>query len=126
MTEIAPVASIPAAWLKPLPDSYKIPFWRWIVLPATTIMLKRNGGVWLSGTLVLADGQLGFTQTRLTKSRTPPDSWTIPLAEIADIAVESRMASERIDIRYSRGTVKLMSVRSADFVAQLLQASGAP
>ena len=122
MTEIAPVASIPAAWLKPFPDSYKIPFWRWIVLPAATIMLKRNGGVWLSGTLVLADGQLGFTQTRLTRSRIPPDSWTIPLAEIADIGVDKRMASERIAIRHFRGTIKLMAVRSADFVAQLRQA----
>lgn len=122
MTETASVTAIPAAWLKPLPASYKIPLWRWIVLPATTLMLKRNGGVWLSGTLALADGQLSFTQTRLTKSRVPPDSWSISLAEIADIGVEQRMASERVDIRHSRGTIKLMLVRSADFVARLQQA----
>ena len=122
MTETASVTAIPAAWLKPLPASYKIPLWRWIVLPATTLMLKRNGGVWLSGTLSLATDNLQFVQTRLTKSRIPPDSWSIPLAEIADIGVEQRMASERVDIRHSRGTIKLMLVRSADFVAQLQQA----
>ena len=122
MTEIAPVASIPAAWLKPFPDSYKIPFWRWIVLPATTIMLKRNGGVWLSGTLLLQGGKLNFTQARLGKSRNPPDSWTISLADVADISVDKRLASERIELRHSRGPIRLMAVRSADFVAQLRQA----
>ncbi|KQX35725.1 hypothetical protein ASD04_13190 [Devosia sp. Root436] len=122
MTETATVASIPAAWLRPLPQGHKIPFWRWIVLPATTLMLKRNGGVWMSGTLTLAEGNLQFTQTRLTKSRNPPASWTIPLAEIADIGVEKRMASERIDIAHASGPIKLMSVRSEDFVAQLRQA----
>ncbi|MCR6672159.1 hypothetical protein [Devosia ginsengisoli] len=126
MTEIAPVASIPAAWLKPFPAGYKIPLWRWIVLPATTFMLKRNGGVWLSGTLALADGKLQFTQTRLTKSRAPLDSWAVPLADIADIGVEKRMASERVEIRHSRGTIKLMLVRSMDFVAQLQQAVPSP
>ena len=122
MTETASVTAIPAAWLKPLPANYKIPLWRWIVLPATTLMLKRNGGVWLSGTLSLATDNLQFVQTHLTKSRIPPDSWSIPLAEIADIGVEQRMASERVDIRHARGSIKLMLVRSADFVAQLRRA----
>ncbi|KRA44663.1 hypothetical protein ASD80_05845 [Devosia sp. Root635] len=88
-------------------------------------MLKRNGGVWVSGTLTLAEGNLQFAQTRLTKSRNPPDSWTIPLAEIADIGVEKRMASERIDISHARGAIKLMSVRSEDFVARLRQGRSA-
>jgi hypothetical protein len=123
LTEAAPVASIPAAWLKPLPNGYKIPLWRWIVLPATTYMLKRNAGAWVNGTLVLADGNLRFIQTKLTKSaRNSADTWTLPLSDISDIGVEKALASERIEIRYVRGTIKLMSVRSADFVALLQQA----
>ena len=121
MTEIAPVASIPAAWLKPFPDSYKIPFWRWIVLPATTFMLKRNGGAWISGTLVLQGRNLNFTQARLGKSRNPPHSWTISLSDVADISVDKRLASERIELRHARGPISLMAVRSADFVALLQQ-----
>lgn len=125
MTETTPVASIPAAWLKLLPQGHKIPLWRWIVLPATTVMLKRNGGIWVSGTLSLTEDSLRFVQTRLAKSGNPPDSWAIPLADIADIAVERRMASERIDIGHARGATKLMSVRSEDFIARLRQATTA-
>jgi hypothetical protein len=122
LTETAPAATIPAAWLKPLPDGYAIPLWRWIVLPATTFMLKRNGGAWISGTLALQGGKLNFTQARLGKSRNPPDSWTISLADVADISVDKRLASERIELRHSRGPISLMAVRSADFVIQLRQA----
>lgn len=123
MTETASVASIPAAWLRPLPDGYKIPLWRWIVLPATTFMLRRNAGVWVNGMLVLADGNLRFTQTKLTRAtRDPPDTWAIPLADIADISVEKALASERVNIRYARGSIRLMTVRSADFVSLLQQA----
>ena len=122
MTETVPVATIPAAWLKPLPDGYAIPLWRWIVLPATTFMLKRNGGAWISGSLVLHDGSLSFTQARLGKLRNPPDSWTISLADVTEISVDKRLASERIELRHSRGPIRLMAVRSADFVAQLRQA----
>lgn len=126
MTETAPAATIPAAWLKPLPDGYAIPLWRWIVLPATTFMLKRNGGAWISGTLALQGGKLNFTQARLGKSRNPPDSWTISLADVADISVDKRLASERIELRHSRGPISLMAVRSADFVALLQEALRAP
>ena len=122
MTETAPVAAIPAAWLKPLPNGYAIPLWRWIVLPATTFMLKRNGGAWISGTLMLQGDNLNFMQTRLGKSRNPPDSWTISLADVADISVDKRLASDRIELRYSRGAIRLMAVRSGDFVAVLQQA----
>ena len=122
MTETAPDATIPAAWLKPLPDGYAIPFWRWIVLPATTFMLKRNGGAWISGTLTLRGGSLNFTQARLGKSRNPPESWTISLADVADISVDKRLASERIELGHLSGPIRLMAVRSADFVALLRQA----
>lgn len=122
MNETAPVASIPAAWLKPMPAGYKIPLWRWIVLPATTFMLKRNAGMWVNGTLVLAAEDVRFAQTKLIKSRNPPDMWAVSLADIADVSVEKALASERVEIRHSRGTAKLMLVRSMDFVALLQQA----
>lgn len=122
MTETVPEAAIPAAWLKPLPAGYAMPLWRWIVLPAPTLMLKRNGGAWISGTLTLRGGSLTFTQARLGKSRNPPESWTIPLADVADISVDKRLASERIELRHSRGSIRLMAVRSGDFVALLQQA----
>lgn len=123
MTVSTPVAAIPVAWLKPLPDGYKIPAWRWIVLPATTIMLKRNGGVWISGMLALLNDEVHFTQTKLTKStRTPPAQWSVALADIANVSLEKGLASEKIEILYARGSIKLMSVRSLDFVALLQQA----
>ncbi|MHA6692579.1 hypothetical protein [Devosia sp. A449] len=123
MNDSTAVATIPVAWLKPLPDGYKIPVWRWIVLPATTILLKRNGGVWMNGTLALLANDLSFTQTRLTKStRTPPVQWVVPLANIAKVSLEKGLASEKIEIQHARGSIKLMSVRSFDFVALLQQA----
>jgi len=116
------VASVPAAWLRPLPDGYEIPLWRWVVLPATTIMLKRNAGVWVNGTLDLLPESLRFTQTRLSKAK-PPETWTLPLADISDVDVEKGLASEKIELRRAGRPVKLMAVRSAEFVALLRQAA---
>lgn len=114
---------LPAAWLQPISEDYKIPFWRWILFPATTIMLKRSGGKWINGTLQLVDGKVRFTQTTLTKSkRNPPQSWTIALADIYDVVMTKGMASEKIDIRYSGGVIKLMTLQSAGFVDQVQQA----
>lgn len=122
MNDPAIVASVPAAWLKLLPEGYEIPIWRWVVLPASTIMLKRNAGVWINGTLELLPESLRFTQTKLTKAK-PPERWAVPLADISAIDVEKAFASEKIELRHSRGTIKLMSVRSAEFIALLRQAA---
>src|SRR5690606_12787717 len=122
LNDSAIVASVPAAWLKPLPDGYEIPLWRWVVLPATTIMLKRNAGVWVNGTLDLLPESLRFTQTRLTKAK-PPETWALPLTDISAVDVENGFASEKIEVRRAGRSIKLMAVRSAEFVALLRQAT---
>lgn len=125
MTDPAPTA-IPVAWLRPLPANYEIPLWRWIVLPATTIMLRRNGGVWMNGTLTLSADTLHYKQTQLTKAaRQPPAQWTIPLAGIDAIHLEKRLASERLEIQHADQVVKLMAVRAHAFVEQLRSAVSA-
>ena len=123
MTDQTPFAVIPVAWLKSLPADYKIPVWRWLVLPATTIMLKRRGGAWVSGNLELRSDSLRFVQTKLTKgSPGAVASWTIALSSMGNIDVTSGLASESIAIEHADGVVKLLAVRSAEFVDLLRQA----
>jgi len=123
MNPQAPTATLPAAWLRPLPAGQAIPIWRWVLLPATTLMLKRYGGVWVSGELKLLPGSLHFAQSRLVKSsRTPPAVWSIPLATISDVTVQKGVLSETLEIRHAGTLTKMMTARSADFVAQLNQA----
>lgn len=123
MNTDAPIAAIPIAWLRPLPEEYRIPVWRWILVPATTLMLKRNRGVWLSGQLQLMPDRVRFIQSRLVKSsRSLPAEWSIPLGDIAGVEMQKGMASETLEIRHSGGTVRLMSARSSDFVDRLKQA----
>lgn len=118
-----PIAQHPIAWLRPMPEGYKIPLWRWLLLPATALMLKRNRGVWVSGALKLMPDSVHFTQAQMMKSsRVPPQEWVIPLKDINDITMQKGIASETIEIHYTGGKLKLMSVRSDDFIAQIRQA----
>lgn len=126
MTAESPVAALPVAWLRPLPQGYVIPLWRWLILPATAFMLKRNGGVWVSGELKLMPSRLEFSQSRLIKSsRIPPMQWSIPLDGVSDVAVKKGITSETVEIRHPGETIKLMTARSADFLAKLDQAISA-
>lgn len=123
MTTETSSTSIPAAWLKRLPEGYAIPIWRWLLLPATAIMLKRQGGVWISGTLTLAGEELRFSQNKLIKSsRVPPEAWTLSLADITDVVLAKGFASETLEIHAPAGVVKLMTARSAEFVDKVKQA----
>jgi hypothetical protein len=111
---------IPVSWLRPLPEGYKIPIWRWVLLPATAIMLKRQGGVWMSGTLEIGDEELRFAQSQMVKSaRNPAINWGIKLADISSINVASGMVSDTLQVEYSGGSVKFMTVRAGDFVSRL-------
>lgn len=123
MSTETPVASIPAAWLKPLPDGYTIPTWRWILLPATALMLKHYGGVWVSGDLRLQSTDVVFTQAKAIKlASASPEVWTIPLNGISDVEVTKGIASETIRIHHSGRTARLMTARSSEFVETLNQA----
>ena len=122
MTANSPT-SIPCAWLKPFPEGYKIPVWRWFVVPASALMLRRNGGVWVSGQLTLADDGLVFTQTRaINLSKAPVESWTIPLPTISDISLSQRFASDTLALTHGDFTTRIMTVRATDFIARLRQA----
>ena len=120
MTKPPSASSIPVAWLKPIPEGYRIPLWRWLLVPATVLMLKRSGGVWISGTLSLTDGSLHFTQTKAIKTKSMQlEEWSVPIGEITDLTVAPGFASETLRITHSGGTHKLMAARSDDFVAGL-------
>jgi len=117
------IAKHPVAWLQPLPEGYKISLWRWILLPATALMLKRNKGVWVSGELKLLPDCIQFTQSRVVKSaRRPGIDWKLPLADIRNIATAKGVASETVEIEHANGTLKLMTVRSEEFVDRIRQA----
>lgn len=117
------VSSIPVAWLKPIPEGYRIPLWRWLLVPATVLMLKRSGGVWISGTLSVEDGDLHFMQTRAIKTKSMQlEEWTVPLGEISDLTVAPGLASETLRITHSTGVHKLMAARSDDFITGLRKA----
>ena len=117
-----PIVSLPAAWLRPLPQGYRIPPWRWVVLPATAIMLKWYGGVWVSGAVRLMADRVAFVETGLTGAPTSSDVWSIALADIADVAVRKGLATVRLDIVYPGGVIKLMTARAEEFVARLDEA----
>jgi hypothetical protein len=121
-----PITKHPVAWLQPMPQGFKIPIWRWILLPATALMLKRNGGVWISGEVSLFDDQIVFAQSRMIKSRSPAAQWALPLPEIGDVIVRKGIASETIELHQPSRIVKLISVRSEEFVARLRQTIAAP
>lgn len=126
MTQTFP-APIPAAWLRPLPEGYKIPLWRWIILPAGALMLRRNGGVWVNGALALTGDGLQFTQTRMIKrAGAQPPGWTLPLARISNIEVVKGLASETLLVHHSGTAARLMTVRAEDFIASLRNAIGQP
>lgn len=117
------VSSIPVAWLKPIPEGYRIPLWRWLLVPATALMLKRSGGAWISGTLSVEDGDLHFIQTKAVKTKSMQlEEWFVPLRDITDLTVAPGFASETLRITYSGGAHKLMTARSDDFVAGLRKA----
>lgn len=117
------IAKHPVAWLQPLPEGYKISILRWILLPATALMLKRNKGVWVSGELRLLPDSIQFVQSRLVKSaRRPGIEWKLPLADIRDITTSKGVASETVTVEYATGSLKLITVRSEDFVNQIRQA----
>ena len=123
MTSQPSASSIPVAWLKPIPEGYRIPLWRWLLVPATVLMLKRSGGVWISGTLSVEDGDLHFVQTKAIKTKSMQlEEWTVPLDDITDLTVAPGFASETLRITHSLGTHKLMAARSDDFVANLRNA----
>ena len=124
MTEQAPIASIPVAWLKPIPASYRIPIWRWVLLPASTFMLKRRNGVWMSGTLTLTATELRFTQSQMIKTAraATPETWSLPIENISRAIVSRGMASETIDVHHSNGVAKLMTARAGSFIDQLQSA----
>jgi len=117
-----PITKHPVAWLRPMPEGFKIPIWRWILLPATALMLKRHGGVWISGEASLFHDKLVFAQSRMIRSRTPAVQWALPLPEISDVIVRKGIASETIELHQPNRIVKLMSVRSEEFVARLREA----
>ncbi|MDI6025621.1 hypothetical protein QBK99_05310 [Corticibacterium sp. UT-5YL-CI-8] len=120
MTSETVIASHPVAWLRPLPADYRTPLWRWILLPASALLLKRNGGVWLNGELRLMVDHLLYVESKLIKSpKSPPATWRIELDEIADITLKKGMASETLEIEVFGKSVKLMTVRSEGFVEQI-------
>lgn len=120
-----PVAKLPIAWLRELPEGYQIPLWRWILLPFAAWMLKRTGGVWISGELRLMQSRIEFVPSRLIKSRGPSETWMIQLQDIEDVDVQKGIASERLKLRHDGRSTTLMAARSAEFVAQLTRAINA-
>ena len=117
------LAKHPVAWLQPMPEGYKIPIWRWVLLPATALMLKRNKGVWVSGEMKLLADSIQFTQARVMKSaRNPGIQWRMALSDIRNITTSKGVASETVEIEHSNGTLKLMTVRSEEFISKIRQA----
>lgn len=118
-------APIPVAWLRPFPPDYQIPVWRWIILPASAIMLRRNKGVWVSGSLELDENSLRFAQSKgVLPSRNQPVAWSVPLSDISSVGTSKGIASETLEIHYTGGAIKIMTVRAQDFIAGLQAAIG--
>jgi hypothetical protein len=88
-------------------------------------MLKRQGGVWMNGTVELTDTELRFSQSRMIKSgRSPALSWSIALGDISDITFSTGVVSETLLVDHNGDRIKLMTVRAADFVGRLKKAVG--
>lgn len=125
MTNTTPANSIPVSWLQPLPEGYKIPIWRWILLPATALMLKRQNGVWRNGTLHLDSDKLRFEQARLVKSAQGAPGWSIPLGDISGISFTPGTLSERLELSTKDTQIRFMTVRAEPFVDRLRAAVAA-
>lgn len=120
MNSVKAASSIPVAWLKPMPEGYRIPLWRWLLVPATALMLKRNRGVWISGTLSLTDDDLHYVQSKAIKTKsTLLEEWTVQLDQITDLTVTPGFASETLAVTHRGETHRLMAARSGEFVAEL-------
>ena len=121
LTQPASSNSIPVSWLQPLPEGYRIPIWRWILLPATALMLKRQNGVWINGTLELLNDEIRFSQSRLVKSKAKSNgaSWSVPFKEIADVSLKPGTLSEILEIEAKGVRIKMMTVRAGEFVERL-------
>lgn len=105
-----------------MPEGHRIPLWRWLLLPATALMLKHQGGVWMNGTLELTGEDLRFAPVRLIKSaKSPPESWSIPLGQISDVTTVKGIASETIEVHHAIGVAKFMTAKSGTFVEELKQ-----
>lgn len=116
--DVRPVLSvpdtIPAVWLHRFHPGYKLPLWRWILLPATTFMFHRNQGVWVSGNLQAGEEGLTFAPVKLSANKSAT-TWTLQWSEIHDIAFAPGIAMDRITIRHETGTHSLQSARSGPF-----------
>lgn len=122
MTAPSPVRSIPCAWLRPLPAGYRIPLWRWLLLPAVTLMMKRSKGSWVSGNLDLLPDEVRFSQVKAKLSRTPAIAFSISLRDILSVDLTSAFASERLTLHTATRSATFLVVKSSDFVADLKQA----
>lgn len=110
-------STIPAALLNPMPPDYKIPAWRWILLPASAWMLSRNKGAWVGGEFSLRETDVHFIQKGLIKSKRAAE-WKLALSAIDGVTLTKRMASDVIEIHHGGEITKVMSVRSDEFVAR--------
>jgi len=113
--------TIPAAWLSPLPADYKIPFWRWILLPASAWILHRNRGQWVGGEFSIRSSDVHFVQKGLIKMGKSAE-WSISIDRIHSIDFRKGTMSEIIEIHHANGMTKIMSVRAEEFV-ELLRAA---
>lgn len=120
MSTAAPLATIPVSWLKRTPPGYSLPIWRWILLPATALMLKYYGGVWINGDLRLSKDAIGFIQTKAVPIASKSlEAWSVPLREVSAVTLSKGTVSDTIEIHHPGGVHKLMSARSEQFVAQV-------
>lgn len=116
-------ASIPVSWLRRMPEGYKQPLWRWILLPASALMVRHYGGTWSSGVLELRETALFFTPTKASALFTRGlTAWQIPFGDIRDVEFNRGAASETILIHHTHGTEKILSARSEPFFNALREA----
>jgi len=121
MVAAAPIQSIPCAWLQPLPAGFRIPLWRWLLLPAVTWMIKRSNGTWVSGNLDLSSDDLSFSQVKAGRKREPAIAFSFPLRDILSIELTPAFASERLNIHTATRSATFLVVKSSDFIADLRQ-----
>lgn len=90
-------------------------------MPATALMLKRQNGVWINGTLELLNDEIRFSQSRLVKSKAKSNgaSWSVPFNEIADVSLKPGTLSEILEIEAKGVRIKMMTVRAGEFVERL-------
>ncbi|RDE09253.1 hypothetical protein DVH29_07270 [Pelagibacterium lacus] len=105
---------MPAAILRPLPKDYQFAVWRWILLPAVTYMIRRNGGTWASGTIHLFAQELRFTFSGRNGGTV-----SVPIDQHLTICLRKAMASERLILERDGTTYTFMVVRPTAFVETL-------